>query len=605
MTSPRTNVTSKLVQTLCPSLVTLLLGAAGCGPGTIGTSSTDTNNSNPGGGGGSGGTASSSSGNGSGSTSTSTSGAQPLPQTSTPAGNGWYDSLEAATCTSPTTAFPATRIWRLSAAQWANTAQQALGLTNVNTSAFPGDEIDPVTGFSDNSTDNMITQPLAQAYFDTAGTVATSAAPVAQQAFACLTANPITATCSQQFITAYGPKLFRRALTTAETSEYANFLAAQSALDPSAVAVASTLQAMLLSPNFEYRTELGNSTPGPVTLTGSEIAALLSYSIIDGPPDAELTQAAAAGTLTDATVRETEARRLMALPAAQTKLADFWQQYLTLDPIPLSASITQPLATAIIQETETFFNKVVWGATGGSFNDLLTAQYTYADPLLAAVYGTPAPAANGMLNLPAGQRSGFLTQASVLIGTSAPSQAATVIHRGLLVRSRLLCETPPPPPPNFLPNPAMIMMAGANATALQNYDYFAMTMPSCNGCHLNFQPLGLSFEAYDTLGHFRTAYPAPISQPIVVSGNLTNAGDATGPYTDVIDMASKLGPSKIGQYCFTDQFAQYALGRPVDLVQEACTVRGMGDFVTGKGGAVRELFTSLAHVATAYQRFYQ
>jgi hypothetical protein len=603
MTSLRTNVTSRLVHTLCPSLVALLLGAAGCGPGTIGTSSTTTNNAS--GGGGSGGTAAASSGNPSSSTPGSTSGAQPLPQGTTPAGNGWYDSLEAATCTTTATALPATRIWRLSAAQWANTAEQALGLTTVDTSSFPGDEIDPVTGFSDNSTDNMITQPLAQAYFDTAGTVATSAAPVAEQAFACLTANPITATCSQQFVTAYGPKLFRRALTTAETSEYANFLAAQSALDPSAVAVASTLQAMLLSPNFEYRTELGNSTPGAVTLTGSEIAALLSYSIIDGPPDAQLMQDAASGMLTDATVRETEARRLMALPAAQTKLADFWQQYLTLDPIPLSASINQALATAIIQETETFFNKVVWAPQGGSFNDLLTAQYTYADPLLAPIYGAPAPNAAGMIALPMGQRSGFLTQASVLIGTSAPSQAATVIHRGLLVRSRLLCETPPPPPPNFLPNPAMIMMAGANATALQNYDFFAMTMPSCNGCHLNFQPLGLSFEAYDTLGNFRTAYPAPISQPIVVSGNLTNAGDATGPYTDVIDMASKLGPSKIGQYCFTDQFAQYALGRSVDLVQEACTVRGMGDFVTGKGGAVRELFTSLAHVATAYQRFYQ
>src|SRR5579862_2199763 len=180
---------------------------------------------------------------------------------------------------------------------------------------------------------------------------------------------------------------------------------------------------MLLSPNFEYRTELGNSTPGPVALTGNEIAALLSYSIIDGPPDAELMQAAAAGMLTDATVRETEARRLMALPAAQTKLADFWQQYLTLDPIPLSTSINQMLATAIIQETETFFNKVVWAPQGGSFNDLLTAQYTYADPLLAPIYGSAAPNAAGMITLPTGQRSGFLTQASVLVGTAAPSQA--------------------------------------------------------------------------------------------------------------------------------------------------------------------------------------
>jgi hypothetical protein len=604
---------STLTETLPPYLVALLVGAAGCGTGTIGPASTQSSNGNGNGGASSNGSGPSGGGGSNGATpgsGTSTTPAAPgalqllVPPSSAP-GYGWYEGLEAASCSTPSNLLPAARIWRLSAAQWANTAEQALGLTTVDTSSFPGDEIDPVTGFSDNSTDNMITQPLAQAYFNAAGTVATSAAPVAQQAYACLAANPITAACSQQFVTAYGAKLFRRALSSAEISEYAGFLAAQSALDPSAVAVASTLQAMLLSPNYEYRTELGNSTDGPVTLTGSEIASLLSYTVTDGPPDAELLQDGAAGMLTDATVRETEARRLMALPAAQAKLADFWQQYLSLDPIPVTTTIDAALATAIIQETQNFFNQVVWSTQGGTFNELLTAQYTYASPLVAPLYGTAIPAANGLLALPAGQRTGFLTQASVLIGTSAPSQAATVIHRGLLVRERLLCETPPPPPPNFLPNPAMIMQAGATATALQNYDLFAMQDPSCNGCHVNFQPLGLSFETYDTEGLYRTVYPAPISQPIVISGTLTNAGDATGPYTDVIDMASKIGPSKIGQYCFADQFAQYALGRSVDLVQEACTVRTIGDFVTGKGGAVRELFTSLAHVDTAYQRFYQ
>jgi len=598
-----------LIETLHPCLVALLVGAAGCGTGVIGAPSSGTTTNGVAGSSGAA-VGASSGGSTGGAAPAATSGAQPAPVH----GFDWYDGLEAATCTTttPSSALPPTRIWRLSANQWANTVQTALGITGVDTSAFPGDEIDAVTGFSDNSTDNMITQPLAQAYFDAAGAAATSAAPIAVAAYACLGTAPIAASCSQPFVTDYGARLFRRPLVSAETTEYTTFLAQQSALDPSAVAVASLLQAMLLSPNFEYRTELGNSMPGPVTLTGNEIASLLSYTLIDGPPDAELLQDAAAGMLSDATVRETEVRRLMALPAAspgalppaQLKLADFWQQYLTLDPIPVTATIDAALATAVIQETENFFNKVVWAPQGGSFNDLLTAQYTYTDPVVAALYGTATPdPTTGMLSLSPGQRTGFLTQASVLIGTSAPSQAATVIHRGLLVRERLLCQIPPPPPANFLPNPTQIEQAGPDATALQNYDLFAMTMPTCNSCHVNFQPIGLSFETYDTLGQYRTAYPD--GQGIIISGNLTNAGDATGPYTDVIDLASKLGPSHIGQYCFADQFAQYALGRSVDLVQEACTVRSMGDFVTGEGGAVRELFTSLAHVDSVYQRLYQ
>lgn len=613
----RTFLMSALADKLHPCFVALLLGAAACGTGTIGpegggTSTNGTVGGPPGTGGGTtptgtGGGASTTPGT-TGAAPGATSNPQALVPTGVPSGYGWFENLEAATCstttTTPTPGLPPTRIWRLSANQWANTAEQALGIMAVDTSSFPGDEINAVTGFSDSSADNMITQPLAQAYFTVAGTVATSAAPAALAAYACLATAPITASCAQTFVAAYGAKLFRRTLTSAETSEYVTFLTAQSALDPAATAVASTLQGMLLSPNFEYRTELGNSTPGPVTLTGNEIASLLSYSIVDGPPDAPLLQAATAGMLTDATVRETQARRLMALPAAQLKLADFWQQYLSLAPIPPTTDIPAALGAAIIGETENFFNYVVW-MQGGTFNDLLTAQYTDASPQVAALYGNTTAGANGLVNLPTGQRSGFLTQASVLIGTAAPSQAATVIHRGLLVRERLLCETPPPPPANFVPNPTMIMQAGADATALQNYDLFAQTMPTCNACHVNFQPLGLSFETYDTEGHFRTAYPAPISQPIAVTGNLTNAGDATGPYTDVIGMAAMIGPSKIGQYCFADQFAQYAFGRTVDPVQEACTVRSMGDFVTTNAGAVRELFPSLAHVATAYQRFYQ
>jgi hypothetical protein len=478
-----------------------------------------------------------------------------------------------------------------------------LGLSSVDASSFPGDEIDPVTAFSDDSTDNMITQPLAQAYFGVSATVATAAVPAVTKTYACLGTAPITSACATQFVNDYGARLFRRALQSSETTQYVTFLTQQSALDPAATALSSTIQAMLLSPNFEYRTELGGSKAGNVTLSGDEIASLISYTVVDGPPDSELQQKSAAGMLTDENVRESEIRRLMMSPAAQGKLGDFWNQYLTLDPIPVSDQITAPLAAAIIKETQTFFNNIVWSQAGGSFNDLLTAQYTYADPLVAALYGAGTPSSNGMLNYPTGQRSGFLTQASVLIGTSAPSQAATVIHRGLLVRERLLCETPPPPPPNFTPNPTQIMQAGANATALQNYQLFAMTLPACNSCHQNFQPLGLAFETYDTLGKYRATYPD--GQAIVLSGTLTNAGDATGPYKDVLDMAAKLGPSKIGQYCFTDQFAQYALGRAVDVVGEACTVRSMGDFVTGKGGSVRELFTSLAHVQSVYQRFYQ
>jgi len=171
------------------------------------------------------------------------------------------------------------------------------------------------------------------------------------------------------------------------------------------------------------------------------------------------------------------------------------------------------------------------------------------------------------------------------------------------VRSRILCQTPPPPPPNFVPNPAMIQTGGADATAKENYDIFAMANPGCNACHSNFHPLGLPFESYDATGKFRTAYPS--GKAIVTSGTLTSAGDATGDFADVVSMTARLGGSEISQYCFTQQYASYALGRAVKPDLEPCSVRAMGEYVMSKGGQVRGLLASFAKAPTVFRRIHQ
>jgi hypothetical protein len=53
------------------------------------------------------------------------------------------------------------------------------------------------------------------------------------------------------------------------------------------------------------------------------------------------------------------------------------------------------------------------------------------------------------------------------------------------------------------------------------------------------------------------------------------------------------------------QFAEYALGRSVTIDQEACMVKSMGDYVTGKGGVMTALLASFAATPTATRRFHQ
>jgi len=511
----------------------------------------------------------------------------------------WYDAFQMTNCSAPSTALPSSRIWRLSAAQWSNTVTAALGIPAATSTVFPEDQVDPVTGFSNDSTGDKVTLPLASAYFDATDAASAAAGPGAITAFACLGTAPIATTCGSMFVSAYGQKLFRRALTPAEVTTFANYLNSESKLDPAPTAVASVIKAMLLSPNFIYRTELGNSKPGPVDLTSDEIASLLSYTIADIPPDAQLQAAAAAGQLSAPAMRSMQAERLAALPSAKNKLAQFWNQYLALGNQPTSPGVD----LSMYDEATTFFSQVVL-KNNGTLKELLTAPYTYGDATIAAVYGSK-PDATGKITLDPTQRAGFLTSAAMLVKTSAPSQAATVIHRGLLVRERVLCETPPPPPPTVVPDPNQIQQGGPNATAKQNYSVFEMTHQSCNACHSFFQPLGLAFEAYDANGVFRTSYPAPISMPIDTTGTLSSAGEANGAYTGVVDMATKLGAAPITQYCFAQQFAEFAFGRSVSPVQEACTVKTMGGYVNAKGGQVQNLPASFAAVPTVYRRFHQ
>lgn len=484
----------------------------------------------------------------------------------------WFAAVQAADCKVPA-ALSRTRIRRLSTAQWTNTVAQALTVT-PDVAMFPADALSSTTGFNTDAVLNKVSVLLANAYFDAGDSLAPKAATAALQAYACLATNAKDATCSASFLKDFGARLFRRPLTDEETGRYGAFLTAQVALDAPETAVASVIRAMLLSPNMVYVTELGSSQPGEVTLTPYEQASLISYTIADVPPDQALVAAAQKGSLNDAGERAMHAQRLLQSATARAKYADFWQQYLPLGDLRGAAGVDPTLSAAIEDETKQHFDKIVWQQSG-SFADLVTAPYTYGAMALSAVYGALTPGQNGALDLPAGQRAGFLTQAGFLFLPADASVPHKVVHRGLAVRRRLLCQSPPPPPANLMPNAADLQPLGADATPLESFTAFQAQKPQCAACHNSFQPIGLAFEEFDNMGKYRTTYES--GKPIVTSGELKDAGDASGPYADAVEIAQHIGQSKIGEYCFNRQYAEYALGRHLNAATDACLIRAPSD----------------------------
>lgn len=509
----------------------------------------------------------------------------------------WFSAVQQADCSSPA-ALSRTRIRRLSTPQYVNTVQAALG-SAPDVTNFPADAISSETGFDTDADANKVNVLLANSYYDAAEALAPAAATAALAAFPCLSTQAADPTCSAGFVNEYGRRLFRRPLAATETTAYSTFLAEQAALDTPDVAVGTTLRAMLMSPNTIYLTELGSSAAGEVALTPYEQAALISYLVADVPPDATLWQAAEAGQLLDPAQRATQAQRLLQTASARAKYDDFWHKYLPVGDLRKATGVDPNLVASMEAETQAHFDKIVW-EQNGSFADLASAPVSYGANNLSQIYGNMTPNGQGGFSLPATERSGFLTMAAFLFSPTESSEPHKVIGRGLAVRLRMLCQTPTPPPPNLMPNPADLIPLGADATAYESYQAFKQANPSCAACHDGFQPLGLAFESFDDLGHYRETYDN--GEAILTSGELKNAGDASGPYANAVEMAQRIGNSAIGEYCFAKQYAEYSLGRHLHASLDACTVRALGD--NDPNSQVNQLAVILSGVETASNRYH-
>ena len=93
-------------------------------------------------------------------------------------------------------------------------------------------------------------------------------------------------------------------------------------------------EAMLSSPHFVYRSELGQLPTDPaateVTLDGPEIASAMSFLFRGARPDQPLLEAALAGSLADPETRAAHAARLVATPEGRRRIEWFIRSWLGL-----------------------------------------------------------------------------------------------------------------------------------------------------------------------------------------------------------------------------------------------------------------------------------
>jgi Protein of unknown function (DUF1592)/Protein of unknown function (DUF1588)/Protein of unknown function (DUF1585) len=362
------------------------------------------------------------------------------------------------------------------------------------------------------------------------------------------------------------------------------------ALGDFAFGLEGVIAALLQSPHFLYRPELTppGSTVGSVVALGPyQIASRLSYFLLNTMPDAELFAAAKAGGLTSVEDIEAQARRLLKDPRARESVGQFFGEWLilgALDDMTKNATLfpafNDTLKAAMKEETLEFTTATVLDGDA-RLDTLLTSSQSFVNAPLGKVYGATAGATFGPVTLDPSQRSGLLTQASLLART-AHDDSNSPTRRGKFVREAFLCQAPPPPPPGIPALPAV----KTGQTARERYQQH-VAVASCAACHTLMDPIGFGFSNYDPIGRYQTMEGG---KAVDASGEILQSQDLNGTFNGVVELSKKLAGSDNVRTCLTAQWLRYALGREEDAGDAASIKSAAGAFAPA--GDIRELIVA-------------
>jgi hypothetical protein len=489
---------------------------------------------------------------------------------------------------------PRGRIWRLSAEQYLNTVRATFGYGTV-TPTEAGDDPHVTTGFTADAT-NSVDLYHTSFYSDTAAEAARRAVANLKTAQPCMTAASVTDACLADFINGNGERAFRRPIAVDELGRYTKFF--RDSATPYGIATASqmVLEAMMQAPSFLYRTEIGSGSKGEVELTPYEVASALSYTLTDAPPAADLMAAAKDGSLRTPAVREMFARRLVKKAEAKDAFGRFLQEQLRLDQLDQNASLAAALRGDMRQEVLKFGGAVLGDPVDGTLKTLLSASFTYANDRLAPTYGvkTASPTDLARVELNPNERSGLVTMAGFLAGEPGP------VQRAITTKKAFLCEELPRPPDNAVAMANMQLNPAPGSTAREFWTLFAQKLPGCmEGCHAAFVPLAIAFDAYSSVGKYRTANTA--NHPIVTAGTVQGADGWSGVFRDIPDVARQVAGTPKGAQCFVQRYATYAWGRPTSA-GDSCALDRLNNAFAQKKLSLEELLVATTQDPSFYKR---
>lgn len=366
--------------------------------------------------------------------------------------------------------------------------------------------------------------------------------------------------CLRTIIEKFGTRAYRHPLDAADVDGLMGLVkVARDQGDTDEAGLRLALRAILTSARFLYRLELDADPTSTAShpIDDYELASRLSYFLWSSMPDDALFAAAAAGTLHEDAELDAQVDRMLADPKAKAMVDNFAGQWLFTRVLANHQADYQKfptyspdLASAMKGEADAFFTELLTSETVG-IDQLLKANFTYANDLLAQHYGLTPPGSTTLtrIDTTGTARGGVLRQGSLLTVTSNPDRTSPV-KRGKWILTNILCDSPPDPPSNVPPVEKGDLVGKTVREVFEAH----RANPVCASCHEVMDQLGFSLENFDAIGAWRTE---DNGLPIDATGVLP---DGTA-FQDASEMADIVGKDPRFPECVLRKLYTYGLGR--------------------------------------------
>ena len=395
----------------------------------------------------------------------------------------------------------------------------------------------------------------------------------------------------------FAARAFRRPLAPEEAHRLRGLYASLGAKDVAHdEAIAALVAHVLVAPDFLYKIEAPGPGTAPQPVSGHELATRLSYFLWSSMPDAELSAAAASGRLAESGGIVSQARRMLAAPAARRLAEEFGTQWLHVhgfaeldeknaELFPTFAALRADMEEETIRFLDDFFRN------DRSILSLIDADHTFLNEPLAKHYAIEGVTGEEWRRVEGVRKHGrgSILGLATTLATQAGASRTSPILRGNWLYEVILGEKLPKPPKD-VPQLADTVPAGSSERALIALH---SSSAACAVCHRRIDPFGFALEGFDAIGRRRAVDAS--GHPIDVRSELP---DGTAIDGDSGLRAYLLGPRRdrfVRVFC--RRLLGYALGRAVQLSDEPL----LDDMVARLAAADYSVWVAIEAIVTSPQ----